>query len=199
MNAIKPDGLAQRHEPMFDAPAVVVALALVFLAVYAAFDWAPARIQDAVLREFAFAPGRLTIGLWPARATDLLMRANTDPAALKQARAMRDLQALGGGPKLWTLLTYAFLHGSWTHVFLNTIWLLAFGPPVARRFGSTRFLIFMAVTAIASALAHWVSAPMDFYAADRGVGLGFGTDGRRYPVHVRAWGAARSAGRKARG
>lgn len=162
MNAIKPDGLAQRHEPMFDVPAVVVALALVFLAVYAAFDWAPARIQDAVLREFAFAPGRLTIGLWPARATDLLMRANTDPVALEQARAMRDLQALGGGPKLWTLLTYAFLHGSWTHVFLNTIWLLAFGPPVARRFGSTRFLIFMAVTAIASALAHWVSAPMDF-------------------------------------
>ena len=112
MNTIKPDGLAQRHEPMFDVPAVVVALALVFLAVYAAFDWAPARIQDAVLREFAFAPGRLTIGLWPARATDLLMRANTDPVALKQARAMRDLQALGGGPKLWTLLSYAFLHGS---------------------------------------------------------------------------------------
>ncbi len=162
MNAVEPPRLAQRHEPIFDVPAVVVVLALVFLAIYAAFDWAPATIQDAVLRDFAFVPGRLTIGLWPARAIDLLVRANTDPVALEQARDMRDLHALGAGPMLWTLLTYAFLHGSWTHVLLNTIWLFAFGPPVARRFGSARFLVFMAVTAIASALAHWVSAPMEF-------------------------------------
>ena len=162
MNAIEPPGPARRREPIFDVPGVVVALAVVFLAIYAAFDWAPDAIQDAILRDFAFAPGRLTIGLWPERAVDLLVRANSDPVALEQAREMRDLHALGGGTKLWTLLTYAFLHGSWTHVLLNTIWLFAFGPPVARRFGSARFLVFMAVTAIASALAHWVSAPMDF-------------------------------------
>ena len=69
---------------------------------------------------------------------------------------------MSGGPKPWTLLTYALLHGSWTHVALNTIWLIAFGPPVARRFGSLRFVLFMAVTAIFSALAHWASAPLDF-------------------------------------
>ena len=69
---------------------------------------------------------------------------------------------LSGGAKPWTLLTYAFLHGSWTHVLLNTIWLVAFGPPIARRFGSARFLIFMAVTAVASSLAHWALSPMDF-------------------------------------
>jgi membrane associated rhomboid family serine protease len=45
---------------------------------------------------------------------------------------------------------------------LNSIWLIAFGPPIARRFGSPRFLLFMAVTAIASAVAHWANAPMDF-------------------------------------
>ncbi len=67
-----------------------------------------------------------------------------------------------GGAKPWTLLTYAFLHGSWTHVLLNTIWLVAFGPPIARRFGAARFLIFMAVTAVASSLAHWALSPMDF-------------------------------------
>jgi membrane associated rhomboid family serine protease len=45
---------------------------------------------------------------------------------------------------------------------LNSVWLVAFGPPIARRFGSARFLLFMAVTAIASALAHWALSPMDF-------------------------------------
>ncbi len=157
-----PGGPPPRHEPMFNVPAVVVGLAVLFIAIYAAFDWARPEVQDLVIRDFAFIPGRLTVSFWPAEAIKLLIRANTDPAALEQARAMRDLHVLSGGPKFWTLLTYAFLHGSWTHVLLNTIWLVAFGPPVARRFGTAWFLLFMAATAIVSALAHWASAPMDF-------------------------------------
>ena len=157
-----PGGAPPRHEPMFNVPAVVVVLAILLVATYAAFAWAPPEVQDLVIRDFAFVPGRLTVSLWPAQAIKLLIRANTDSAALEQARAMRDLHALSGGAKLWTLLTYAFLHGSWTHVLLNTIWLVAFGPPVARRFGTPKFLAFMAITAIASALAHWASAAMDF-------------------------------------
>jgi membrane associated rhomboid family serine protease len=92
----------------------------------------------------------------------LLNRVNTDPVALQQARQIRELQVLDGGVKPWTLLTYAFMHGSWTHVFLNCVWLVAFGPPIARRFGSPRFLLFLVATAIASALAHWIISPMDF-------------------------------------
>ncbi|MBV8841129.1 MAG: rhomboid family intramembrane serine protease, partial [Alphaproteobacteria bacterium] len=45
----------------------------------------------------------------------------------------------------------------WTHLGLNAVWLLAFGTPVARRFGATRFLAFFAVTAAAGALAHLVA------------------------------------------
>jgi len=157
-----PGGHSPRHEPMFNAPAVVVALALALIAIYAAFGWAPPRAQDLVIGNFGFAPGRLTVWLWPAEGIKLLVRAKTDPVALEKVRAMRDLHVFGGGPKLWTLLTYAFLHGSWTHVLLNTIWLVAFGPPVARRFGTARFLAFMAVTAIISALAQWASSPMEF-------------------------------------
>ena len=137
-------------------------LALVFIAIYAAFDWASPRLQDLVIVKFGFVPGRLTVSLWPAEAIKLLIRARTDPAAAEQVAAMRDLHALSGGAKPWTLLTYAFLHGSWVHVLLNTVWLVAVGPPVARRFGTARFLIFMAVTAIISALAQWASAPMEF-------------------------------------
>ena len=154
--------IARRREPMFNAPVVVLGLIAVLIAIYAAFNWAPDAVQDRVIRDYAFIPGRLTIAIWPDRLVDLLNRANTDLSALQQARQIRALHVLSGGAKPWTLLTYAFLHGSWTHVLLNTIWLVAFGPPIARRFGSARFLIFMAVTAVASSLAHWALSPMDF-------------------------------------
>ena len=162
MSANEPRRIARRREPMFNAPVVVLGLIAVLIGIYAAFNWAPVAIQDRIIRDYAFIPGRLTIAIWPDRLVDLLSRANTDPAALQQVRQIRELQVLGGGAKPWTLLTYAFLHGSWTHVLLNCVWLVAFGPPIARRFGAARFLLFMAATAIASALAHWVISPMDF-------------------------------------
>ena len=162
MSANEPRAAARRREPMFNAPAVVVVLIVVLLAIHAALSSAPDAIQDRVIRDFAFIPGRLTIAIWPERLVDLLGRVNSDPTALEEAQAIRELHVLSGGAKPWTLLTYAFLHGSWTHVLLNAIWLVAFGPPIARRFGSLRFLLFMAVTAVASALAQWASATMDF-------------------------------------
>jgi membrane associated rhomboid family serine protease len=162
MSANEPRRIARRGEPMFNAPVVVLGLIAVLIGIYAAFNWAPEPIRDSVIRGYAFIPGRLTIAIWPDRLVDLLKRVNTDPAALQQLRQIRELHVLSGGAKPWTLLTYAFLHGSWTHVLLNSIWLVAFGPPIARRFGSARFLLFMAVTAIASALAHWAISPMDF-------------------------------------
>lgn len=162
MSADEPRRIARRREPMFNAPVVVLGLVAVLIGIYAAFNWAPVAIQDKVIRNYAFIPGRLTLAIWPNRLIDLLSRLNTDPAALQQMRQIRDLHVLTGGAKPWTLLTYAFLHGSWTHVLLNCIWLIAFGPPIARRFGATSFLLFMAVAAVASTLAHWVISPMDF-------------------------------------
>lgn len=157
-----PDNAAPRREPIFNAPPVVVGLALLLIGLYALFSWARPEMQDAIIRNYAFVPGRLTVSIWPHRAMELILRATSDRAALDQLRAMRDLHALGGGARLWTLVTYALLHGAWSHVLLNTVWLLAFGPPVARRFGTIRFLVFMVVTAVAAALAHWAISPMGF-------------------------------------
>ena len=39
-------------------------------------------------------------------------------------------------------VSYMGLHGSWTHLVINCLWLLAFGPIVARRFGGVLFLVF---------------------------------------------------------
>jgi membrane associated rhomboid family serine protease len=162
MSLIEPRRIARRPEPMFNAPLVVIGLVVILIAIEAAMNWAPYTVQNSVVRDFAFIPGRLTISIWPRRMMELLHRANADPAALQQAREIRALRILGGGAKPWTVLTYAFLHGSWTHVLLNSVWLVAFGPPIARRFGSGRFLLFMAVAAMFGALAHWASAPMNF-------------------------------------
>jgi membrane associated rhomboid family serine protease len=58
---------------------------------------------------------------------------------------------------IWTFVTYAFIHGDWTHFGLNAVWLLAFGTAIARRFGTLRFLAFFAITAAAGAAAHLVT------------------------------------------
>src|SRR5262245_65853199 len=59
-----------------------------------------------------------------------------------------------GGADVWTFVTYAFIHADWTHLLVNSIWLLPFGSAVARRFGAVRFLAFFAVAAAAGAALH---------------------------------------------
>jgi membrane associated rhomboid family serine protease len=51
-------------------------------------------------------------------------------------------------------VTYMFLHGSFAHVLINCVWLLAFGPIVARRFGTFLFLAFFLVCGVAGAAVH---------------------------------------------
>jgi len=63
----------------------------------------------------------------------------------------------GAGAKVWTFVTYSLLHANLSHIFFNILWLLPFGSALARRFGSVRFYVFMAVTAAAGALAHLVT------------------------------------------
>jgi membrane associated rhomboid family serine protease len=63
----------------------------------------------------------------------------------------------GAGAKAWTFVTYSLLHANLSHIFFNILWLLPFGSALARRFGPTRFFVFMAVTAAAGALAHLVT------------------------------------------
>ena len=63
----------------------------------------------------------------------------------------------GEGAKVWTFVTYSLLHANLSHIGFNVLWLLPFGSALARRFGALRFFAFMAVTAAAGALAHFVT------------------------------------------
>jgi membrane associated rhomboid family serine protease len=74
---------------------------------------------------------------------------------------------LGGGPaipypqgaQLWSFFTYALLHADWFHLGSNCVWLLIFSTPLARRLGAWRYLLLLAGSAAAGAVAmlltHW--------------------------------------------
>ncbi|HEU4659545.1 MAG TPA: rhomboid family intramembrane serine protease [Pseudolabrys sp.] len=121
-----------KREPLFNIPTVV----LVLIGIFTVIQVLRADVLDAFDRNyldelFAFIPlrydsSRLIDGPLPG----------------------------GVGASIWTFVTYAFIHGSWTHLLVNSIWFLPFGSAVARRFGTVRFLAFFAVSAAAGALAY---------------------------------------------
>lgn len=122
------------REPIFNVPGVIVATLAALVAVHALRSLLSQAADIEVLLLFAFIPARydaniLAGAIWPG----------------------------GVGADVWTFVTYAFLHADWMHLLFNSVWLLAFGTPLARRFGAFRFLAFCAVTAAAGALAHLIS------------------------------------------
>jgi membrane associated rhomboid family serine protease len=121
-----------RHQPVFNMPGVVTGLIGILLVIHAirAYALSP-EADEKVLLAFAFIPGRLS-----------------DPAVFA------GLTPGGNAAMVWSFVTYALLHADWGHVILNSIWLAAFGAPVARRFGPRRFLLFSAAGAIGGALLH---------------------------------------------
>lgn len=123
---------AQRRQPILNVPPVITALGALMILIHLVrvYVLSPAGDID-VLALFAFIPGRY------------------DPSALAG-----DVLPGGTGADIWTFVTYALLHGDVTHIGVNLLWMLAFGSPVARRFGTLRFLVFFAVTAAAGAALH---------------------------------------------
>lgn len=121
-----------QREPLFNLPAVIVALLGVLAFVHGVREWVLTQDQDIhVLIDFAFIPARY----------------DASPV-------LGGVVPGGPGAAVWSFVTYSFLHGSWMHLGVNAVWLMAFGTPVARRFGTTRFLAFWVVTAAAGAGMH---------------------------------------------
>jgi membrane associated rhomboid family serine protease len=63
------------------------------------------------------------------------------------------------GSAYWSMLTYGLLHADWTHLGLNSLWLVIFSKPVALRLGTLRYLVLLTVSIFAGAVAglvvHW--------------------------------------------
>lgn len=122
---------------MFNVPAVMLALLAVLVLVHVVITLLLTDEQQAeFLLLFAFIPARY------------------DPSV------MPDVAWPGGwAADVWTFVTYALIHADLTHLIFNAVWFLAFGSPVAQRFGAPRFTAFMAFTAAAGAAVrlatHW--------------------------------------------
>jgi membrane associated rhomboid family serine protease len=70
--------------------------------------------------------------------------------------ALADGQVITVGFEVWQLVTYAFLHGSFTHILFNMFALYMFGGTIERTFGARNFLIYYFVCAIVAAVAQLV-------------------------------------------
>ncbi len=66
------------------------------------------------------------------------------------------LWPLNGGFLPWQVVTYAFLHGSFGHLFFNMLGLWMFGGELERVWGPKRFVNFYAASVLAAAAAQLV-------------------------------------------
>src|SRR5438067_690544 len=123
---------APPRQPVFRAPPVVLWLIGALAALHLARVTRPGNQPDNIVYEFGFYP-------------------------LRYSRTFLESHMANPGT-LWEravpFLSYMGLHGSWTHLVINCLWLLAFGPIVARRFGTALFLLFFVVCGIAGAATY---------------------------------------------
>jgi membrane associated rhomboid family serine protease len=149
-----------RAEPMLNLPGVVAVLIVGMATLHGVREFLlSSRTDFWLLLEFAFVPARLSVWLDPAGGDGVLSQLRSGLAA---GQAQMVQLVMGGGElKPWTFLTYGLLHGSWIHLMSNLFWLAAFGSPVARRLGAGRFLVLMALTTVAGAMAHWLARGAD--------------------------------------
>ncbi len=123
------DDTPPARESIFNVPASIVALIGVLAAAHAARALSPAAVSDRILNDYALDP------------------------VVYSARA---LQALGAGvpsfyDRVVPLFSHMFLHADLTHIAINCVWLLAFGPVIARRFGGLAFFLFFLLCGLAGA------------------------------------------------
>ena len=121
-----------QREPIFNVPAIIVALIGSFVAIHV--------LREDLLPDSDRAYFDLLFAFIPARYDSTLVQDGALPGGL--------------GAQIWTFVTYAFIHGSWMHLIVNSVWLLPFGSAIARRFGAFRFFAFFLVTAAGGALAY---------------------------------------------
>lgn len=156
------DGGARR-EPAINMPtSLLVAIAVLF-AVHAVRSWLDDEIAVRLLAELAFIPASWTVTFGYGTIEEVvaaIAREAADPQTVPLRVAWARFALEDAGPRPWTWLSYAVLHGSWAHVALNAVWLAAFGTPLVRRAGLERWLLLALAAALAGALAQWLADPL---------------------------------------
>jgi membrane associated rhomboid family serine protease len=138
------------REPFLNAPATIFWLIGALVAAHVGRVMAPSPWPQQLLFEFAFIPARYS-------EAALVASGIATPSFTEQAIPF---------------VSYMFLHGNYTHLGINSLWLLAFGPIVAKRLKTTKFLLFFLFCGIVSAALHlavYFGAPVPVVGASGGV------------------------------
>jgi len=107
-------------EPVFNVPRVITATLALLIAIHA--------VRELLLSDDENIEFLLLFAFIPVRYDPTVLAMGSMPGGL--------------GAQVWTFVTYALIHGDLMHLAVNGVWLLAFGSPIARRFGALRFRYF---------------------------------------------------------
>jgi membrane associated rhomboid family serine protease len=122
------------REPFLNAPAIIFWLIGALVVTHVGRVMLPAPWPQYLLFQFAFIPARYSAA----------------------ALAAMGIPAPGFAGQVIPFVSYMFLHGDYVHLAVNSLWLLAFGPIVAKRLKTTKFLLFFLFCGIASITLHLV-------------------------------------------
>ncbi|WP_162652316.1 rhomboid family intramembrane serine protease [Lentilitoribacter sp. Alg239-R112] len=113
----------QKDPPIFNLPGIILFSLVVLLAIHV--------VRETFLSE----------------QLDLELLVNTAFIPQRYVLSITEM----GVPYVTSAFTYSLLHGGYSHLIVNGLWLAAFGSIVARRWGTIRFCVFWVLSAIASA------------------------------------------------
>jgi membrane associated rhomboid family serine protease len=119
------------RQPILRAPGSVIGLIGALVIAHVARVLAPPAVAERILNDYALVPARYAIQSASAHGAGSSLR-----------------------EQLVGLFSHMFLHANTMHIAVNCVWLLAFGPVVARRFGGIAFLLFFALCGLSGALFY---------------------------------------------
>lgn len=122
----------ETRQPLFRVPAAVLLLIGAIVAAHVVRVFFFAANSEQIFYEYGFVPARYS--------PTYLAAHHLNPGSLID--------------RVVPFVSHLFLHGNWTHLAMNMVWLLAFGAVVARRFGPWLFFLFFFVCGIAGAATH---------------------------------------------
>ena len=154
------------REPIFNLPSVVTfsILALVAIHAFRMFFLSEDTDFQAVI-DWAVIPARWAVAYGGVESQEIvrMLQDGASEDALEPLAAFAQYVLGDGEGRPWTALTHALLHGSWAHVIVNSVWLAAFGTPIARRCGAGRFFLLSALSAIGGAVLYVAMNPMQVF------------------------------------
>jgi membrane associated rhomboid family serine protease len=150
------------REPILNLPAVITLCLVVLIGIHAARLPLSDESDFALIIDWSVIPARWAVAFGGVQVSEVMsaLREGAPDDTVTPLMGLAQYVLGNDEARPWTALTYAFLHGSWAHVLINSVWLAAFGTPIVRRCGAGRFFILCAASAIGGAIFYAAMNPL---------------------------------------